>query len=66
MTQRRCIATFWRRATKDCGTSDTKDFDDDFEGIQRLGYAVEQSGEVGGPAGRMLYFAIETPASPAP
>lgn len=59
MTQRRCIATFWRRATKDCGTSDTKDLDDDFERIQKLGYTIGQSGEVGGPDGRMVYFATQ-------
>ncbi len=34
----------------------TKHFDDDFARIQARGYAVGQSGDVGGPDGRMVYF----------
>lgn len=37
----------------------TREFDEDFERIQKLGYTVGQSGEVGGPDGRMVYFATE-------
>jgi hypothetical protein len=37
----------------------TRDFDDDFERIQKLGYEVGQSGHVGGADGRFVYFATE-------
>ena len=37
----------------------TRDFDADFERSQKLGYTVGQSGDVGGPGGRMVYFATE-------
>jgi hypothetical protein len=37
----------------------TRDFDADFERSQKLGYTVGQSGDVGGPDGRMVYFATE-------
>lgn len=37
----------------------TKDFDRDFDRAMELGYTVGQSGEVGGPEGRMVYFATE-------
>lgn len=38
----------------------TETFDRDFERLQTLGYAVAQSGEVGGPDGRMVYFDTES------
>ena len=37
----------------------TREFASDFERIQKLGYTVGQSGEVGGSDGRMVYFATE-------
>ena len=38
----------------------TESFDEDFERAQALGYRVAQSGEVGGPNGRMVYFDTES------
>jgi hypothetical protein len=37
----------------------TRDFDRDLAGIQARGLTIGQSGEVGGPDGRMVYFATE-------
>jgi len=37
----------------------TEDFDADFGRFEKLGYTVGQSGQVGGPAGRFVYFATE-------
>lgn len=37
----------------------TEHFDEDFSRIEKLGYEVGQSGEVGGPDGRMVYLATE-------
>ncbi len=37
----------------------TEDFDRDFGRLEEQGYVVGQSGEVGGPDGRMVYFDTE-------
>lgn len=37
----------------------TKEFDRDFARLQAQGFVVGQSGEVGGPDGRMVYFDTE-------
>jgi len=37
----------------------TKKFDRDFARLQEQGFVVAQSGEVGGPDGRMVYFDTE-------
>jgi hypothetical protein len=37
----------------------TEDFDRDFDRLREQGFTVGQSGEVGGPDGRMVYFATE-------
>ncbi|MBC8188607.1 MAG: VOC family protein [Proteobacteria bacterium] len=37
----------------------TKEFDRDFARLQEQGFVVGQSGEVGGPDGRMVYFDTE-------